>query len=386
MADRRERFAASGASELAEHRRLTGGRDPIPRVVLLLDGYGAFTAMYERVRGGDAVQTVTRLAAEGRALGIHVIVTAGRRADVPGALAGVTPVRLVLRMADDDDYATLGLPRSVASARLPPGRGFTTEASEFQVAVAGGDPASQAAAVGAIADELADRHPGEHAPRIRALPAHIPRQRLPVATGALQAPIGLDYELLRPAVLDLADEHALIAGPLRSGRTTTLRTVVQALQAGTPALELHLLAPRRTALTDLDRWTSVATGEECAAAADRLQALLEEPARPRPIVIVVDDATELGEPPALERLARAGRDRGVRLLAAVESGAARRSYGGWLRELRSGRSGLLLQPDAELDGDLLGVRLPRHDAASHPPGRGYLIRSGRARLIQVAGD
>ena len=48
---------------------------------------------------GEATQALTRLAAEGRPLGIGVVVTADRRADVPGALAGVVPARVVLRLS-----------------------------------------------------------------------------------------------------------------------------------------------------------------------------------------------------------------------------------------------------------------------------------------------
>jgi S-DNA-T family DNA segregation ATPase FtsK/SpoIIIE len=51
------------------------------------------------------------------------------------------------------------------------------------------------------------------------------------------------------------------------------------------------------------------------------------------------------------------------------------------------RLGLLLQPDVDLDGDLLGTVLPRRGAVAPlaaVPGRGYLVVDGRPGLVQVA--
>jgi S-DNA-T family DNA segregation ATPase FtsK/SpoIIIE len=82
-------------------------------------------------------------------------------------------------------------------------------------------------------------------------------------------------------------------------------------------------------------------------------------------------------------LLRRGRDRGVHVVAALERGQARH-YAPWIRELRKDGTGLLLDPDLDLDGELLSVRLPRRSNAFFPPGRGYLVVNGTARLIQVA--
>jgi S-DNA-T family DNA segregation ATPase FtsK/SpoIIIE len=71
------------------------------------------------------------------------------------------------------------------------------------------------------------------------------------------------------------------------------------------------------------------------------------------------------------------------VIAALERGQARH-YAPWVRELRKDGTGLLLDPDLDLDGELLGVRLPRRSNAFFPPGRGYLVAGGVARLIQVA--
>jgi S-DNA-T family DNA segregation ATPase FtsK/SpoIIIE len=360
--------------------------DAVPRVLLLLDGYPAFQAAMERVRMGRDIATIQRLAGDGRALGIHVVATADRRAGVPGGLAGVVPARVVLRMADDDDYPALGVPRAVAAgADLPPGRGFAGDGLPVQLAILGGSSAGERQALERLGSEAAARHPGQTAPRIRTLPERVERDRLPAPDAPLGAVMGIGAGALRAVGFELRDEHFLIAGPLRSGRSTALLTAVASLRRADPGVELHALAPRRSPLVDEAGWESLARGgEECKAACDRLLALLERPADAPVAVVVIDDGTELADVAALETLARRGRDAGVRLLAAVETQSAQRAYGGWLRELRSGRRGLLLQPEIETDGELLGVKLPRGTSTPLGPGRGFLVEAGAVELVQVA--
>ena len=52
--------------------------------------------------------------------------------------------------------------------------------------------------------------------------------------------------------------------------------------------------------------------------------------------------------------------------------------------MRASRTGLLLQPDLDLDGDLLGCHLPRRAPVPIGRGRGWLVNDGDARLVQVA--
>ncbi|HWH92295.1 MAG TPA: FtsK/SpoIIIE domain-containing protein [Baekduia sp.] len=369
------RLLASLRRTLQERKQLAAERPPGPRIVVLVDGYGAFAAAYERVDFGEPVQLLARLAAEGRPLGLHVVVTADRRADVPGALAGVVPRRLVLRLADADELVALGVPRTaVAGADLPPGRGFLQDGTEFQIALPGD--------LDALGAQLAER---DHlrAPAVGVLPTHIARDRLPVPEGPLCATLGVDDELLGPATLDLADGSFLVLGPRGSGRSTTLATIAHSLRGAERELPLHLLAPRRSPIADDPVFSSSTIGvEACGAAAQRLAAGDE------PSVILVDDAIELAEGPAalaFDDLLRRARDGNVRLVAAADPAGLQRLFGGWLRELRQDGRGLLLSPSGESDGDLLGARLPRAAAAGPlPPGRGYLVLRGVARLVQVA--
>jgi S-DNA-T family DNA segregation ATPase FtsK/SpoIIIE len=64
--------------------------------------------------------------------------------------------------------------------------------------------------------------------------------------------------------------------------------------------------------------------------------------------------------------------------------ADRRTYGSWTQRVRDGRCGVLLVPDHDLDGDLLGVTLPRRDRMAPVPGRGYLVANGAVDGVQIA--
>jgi S-DNA-T family DNA segregation ATPase FtsK/SpoIIIE len=106
-----------------------------------------------------------------------------------------------------------------------------------------------------------------------------------------------------------------------------------------------------------------------------------------PVVVMIDDAGELAQSPAeaaLEAILRRGREVDVRVVVAVEAQTARTMWEGWFKEVRKEGQGLLLTPDPDQDGALLGVQLPRHRAASPPPGRGYCVDRGQIRLVQVA--
>lgn len=390
--ERGRRFAARGVLTLEEYRRAAPA-DPLARIVVLVDSYAGFVDGYDKVDLGAYVDALPRLAADGRAAGVHFVLTGDRRMAIPQSIAGIVARRLILRLADEHELSSLGLElRDVRGARLPPGRGFLDDGREVQVAVLGegGSGERQNVALTALGEQLAARYAGAAAPAIRRMPTELSRTELPCRTGTLAPVLGVDDIDLSAVALPLDDAHAAIIGSYRSGRTTALQTLARSLHETPAAGELHLLAPRRSALLDVDIWTSVARGVDACEA--RVPELVEEvyarsgEGGDTPLIVVIDDAGELTEAVcagALETLLRRGRDRDVRVIAALERGQARH-YAPWVRELRKDGSGLLLDPDLDLDGELLGVRLPRRSNAFFPPGRGYLVAGGVARLIQVA--
>ena len=392
--ERKALLARDGALSFQDYRRLEDAQ-PLPRIVVLLDGYAGFQSMFEKVDLGALVEALPRLVAEGRQLGVHFVISVERRGAVPPALAGIVQSRVVLRLTDEDDYRALGIdPRSLRGVTLPPGRGFGEGNLELQCALAGEDPTgeAQAAALTRLADRLRRRYPDTAAPPLETLPLEVPRAELDASDSPFHAAIGVAEVDLGAAVVDLAARNFLVAGPYRSGRSTALLALAESLLAGDPTLDMHLLAPRRSPLPLAPLWAGGACGEDdCAAAAGQLAKLVEARRKGEaelvPLIVFVDDAEELLETkaaPALEQIVRRGRDVGVCVVAAAERHSALRAFSGWLREVRKDGHGLLLAPDLETDGELLGVRLPRRSKPSFPPGRGYLVDRGSLQLIQVA--
>jgi S-DNA-T family DNA segregation ATPase FtsK/SpoIIIE len=355
--------------------------------VLILDDLGSFAHEYDRPGFGSPYEMLARVLSSGRAAGVHVILSASRRGALPSALAAHVGQRLVLRMPTDDDLISLGLDaKTVRGARLPAGRGFTQESMEFQVAVpAHGDeivPLSEAASSipWQSATTLA---------RIDVLPTEVRRDALERASGADRVPLGVSNEHLGIATVDLTDMHYLVVGPYRSGRSTALATLAAGLRDADSSAQLHLLAPRRSPLRELDVWTQQATTVEACteAVASLLRSVESGELDGRSVYVFVDDGGELNEASvvsSLERIVRVARDGSLRVIAAVETTAARGFGLGWVRELRKEGHGLLLQPDLSSDGDILSAGLPRRLATPLSPGRGFAISRGTAELVQVA--
>ncbi|MEA2127901.1 MAG: segregation ATPase FtsK/SpoIIIE, family, partial [Solirubrobacteraceae bacterium] len=384
-------FADRRIATLADHQRLHPG-EALPRIVVLLDSYAGFVETYDRVDVGALVDALPRLVADGRAAGVHFVITADRRAAVPATVASLIAARLILRMAADDEYLMLGLDAKTAKgAVLPPGRGFLTDGREVQIATVGGtaDAMQEASALAALAARLAAATE-ERASRVEVLPLEIAASDLPAPAEPWTAAFAVDDLDLGPVSAPLADSHFVVIGPYRSGRSTALDTIAAGLRASTPGLRTHLLAPRRSWLVDGAGWDSVARGvDECET---RIAALLEDLVggsgglAQAPVLIVLDDGGELAESHiagSLEKLVKRGRDTQVRFLTSIETGQARH-YAPWIREIRKDGRGMLLDPSLELDGDLLGARLPRRTNAVFPPGRGYVVIDARVTLAQVA--
>ncbi len=82
-------------------------------------GHSAFEGVPGRAESYRAFQQVLT---DGRGLGIHVALTADCGQSVPTSLQAMIQRRIVLRMADEDGYALLGMPRDILGPDAAPGR------------------------------------------------------------------------------------------------------------------------------------------------------------------------------------------------------------------------------------------------------------------------
>jgi S-DNA-T family DNA segregation ATPase FtsK/SpoIIIE len=395
-------LASSGAGSLEEHRRRTG--DAPPAIVLLVDRFGTLWNTLEDLDRGEHADTLSRLLQDGRGIGIHVVLTADRRAALPPQLHNAISGRLVLRLGSVDEYGQLELPHVREAPDLPPGRGFLPGMHEVQVAVACAtadqvDGPAQADELAHLATRVAEQHPQSNGlpPTVDALPQDAALEELPSA--AHGTVFGIGGVGNRPVAMDLlANPIFLVTGPEGSGRSTTLATIVRSMERDDFIAERILVAGRRSpVLRQLGGWAEIGTGlpaatellGRLAAQVSTLEAHEDDDdpvaAGPRRLIII-DDADEMTEGPvanALSMLLRRARDSGDVVLLSMVTSRAARSYGDWLNTCRSARHGILLQPDAN-DGDVFRIELPKRANLALPEGRGYLVTRSGVSLVQVA--
>jgi DNA segregation ATPase FtsK/SpoIIIE, S-DNA-T family len=383
--DRARRYAAVRAGSVTEYRHLAG-QPGEPRLLVLLDGFSAFRQQFEMLDGGKWFDALTALAADGRPLGIHVVLTADRPTALPPRLSSVIQRRLTLRLADDDEYTVAGAERGILSAESPPGRGLLAQA-ELQVAVFGGAPGitAQAQAVSQLALAMR-RQQVPAAPPVRQLPGLVRLTDLPeVADG--RPVIGLADDDLGPAGFR-SEGVFLISGPPGSGRTTAIATVVTALGRTVPATVRIFFGGRRSPLIGLGAWQQVGTdpGEVAEAAGKLEQVVSREGAPGTRFAVVIEGITDFLGGPAdmpLAALIKTLASHGHLVIAEAESSALGASWP-LLNAAKSARSGLALQPE-QADGLLVyKTEFPKSRRSEFPAGRGLLVENGRVRLIQIA--
>ncbi|WP_432044505.1 FtsK/SpoIIIE domain-containing protein [Streptomyces asiaticus] len=351
-----------------------------PDWLVLLDNLGALLSDFDKdVAGMNLIDELARVYADGPAVGIRFAVSADRFGAVPSAWSALTQTKLLLRLADPGEYGYFDVPRNAVPTYVP---GRAIVAANRQVIQIGWPGEDLAVAVA----ETATRWPGAQrsAPEIGLLPTDVPATALAIppqtATDPWWLPIGLDSDTLGCAGLRLYErEHALVAGPQRSGRSTALCTIARLVMSSADAPPMVIgFAPRRSPLRDLPGLPALATTY------DELEQTLGTLPLDRPALLLADDADTVDDERGFLERWLSFPAAGHHLIAAGRADTLRRAYGHWTQPARDSRCGVLLCPDHDLDGDLLGTELPRHDRVASLPGRGYVVVDGVAAGVQVA--
>ena len=378
--ERQIRLVRHLRAELNRRRSLPAEeRTSQPRLLLLVDGIAAFLAEHDEAGGLGVHEDFSRVWADGPGVGINTAVSAERIGALPHRLVSLVQQRWVFRLANPADGAVFGLrpnqlPRPTAGRAVMAGTGQVV-----QVGWAGPD-LDAAVAVAAAASGPARKTPP--AP-VGSLPTEVSLDQVATATRLGGRPwvlgIGVADSTLAPAGLPLHDgEHAMVAGPPRSGRSNALVALAAAARRNRD-VRVSGVALRRSLLrgsTDLDE----AFGD--AASLAMLADVVE--ASDHPNLVLVDDADLIDDDSGVFARLLAMRRPDLHLVVAGRSDVLRSAYGHWTRGIRRSRAGLLFQPDPDLDGELFGVRLPRHQAVAPGPGRAYLVHDGELEMVQVA--
>ncbi|WP_306316855.1 MULTISPECIES: FtsK/SpoIIIE domain-containing protein [unclassified Streptomyces] len=348
--------------------------------LVLLDNLGALLADFDKdVAGMNLIDELARVYADGPGVGIRFAVSADRNGAVPSAWAALTQTKVLMRLSDPAEYGYFDVPRTSVPTYVP---GRALVAPNQQVIQIGWPGEDLAAAVEATRAHWPDAVRG--APGIGLLPREVSVADLADAGAATSGdpwllPIGLDADTLGVTGLRLYEhEHALIAGPQRSGRSTALCTLARQAAAAPGGPSVIAFAPRRSPLREVDGLTAVVT--EYGA----LEAALSSVPFGSALLLLVDDAESVEDEQGVLAQWLAAPGPTAHLVAAARGDTLRRTYGHWSQPARDSRCGVLLVPDHDLDGDLLGTELPRYDRVAPLPGRGYLVVDGVASGVQLA--
>lgn len=364
-------------TELERRRRLAGragGPADVlttePAITLLVDNVGALRQVIDADRELELVwRGLELIVRDGRGLGIGTVLAASHERAVPAAMAAQIPDRLVMRLGDRMAYSSFGI-RGADVPAMTPGRALVPEgAVELQVA-------SPSADLAAAVARLAGPSPRRPPVRVDPLPDHVELDLAAATrtTSGVSVPVGLDLRTAttRRVVLELGTSW-LVLGPARSGRSSVLLALAQAVAAADATITRFSVAPRATPLADTELTIRPSGPGGVAAWVDAVLSC------PGPAVVLVDDADRL-DGPSFARLAATRRDDVAFAVAATSDGVRPLTH--WTRPLLRSRNGLLLAP-VPIDGDLLRVQLP----ARLPPaeaGRGLLVEDGQVVPVLVA--
>ncbi|MFQ5557614.1 MAG: FtsK/SpoIIIE domain-containing protein, partial [Acidimicrobiales bacterium] len=379
--ERRRRLLGMLSDELARRRAeppaaSSSGRsgDDRPDIVLVVDGFAGLAREHDPVREPAVHDAMTRIWADGPAVGVWMAVSVGRAADLPPTMIASAGVVLVQRTADTGDALRFGA--RVDTSRYPPGRAIdVTDGLELQVArVPGGCP-------NAAVSSIAARWPSGGRPpwEVGVLARRVPERDLPRPRvhedGRLDLVVGIDDQRLEPLVVTLHPrEHLVVLGPPRSGRTNLLALLGRSLRGREASSMPHVVVVGGAAsgLAELVGADPVDPGD-----------LGEVVSETSPGLVLVDDADRMSDPNgALGRLL-AHPPVGTHVVAASTADRIRAGFGHWSADLRFVRSAVLFRP-CPLDVDLVGATLPPRLELPPIPGRGVVVVDGIITVAQVA--
>ncbi len=417
---RREALLADvGAADLDDPRaqvpRATG---TLPRLVVVVDELRALVDAHP-----DTVGALVRLAAQGRSLGVHLVLATQRPAGtVTAEVQANIDLRIAFRVRDVAD--SVSVVEDPAAALLPadvPGRGVarpgggpltpfqaalvapaedgratvTVRAAGSEVEPAASGAADRSATVATVVATVrraftASGTSPPPPPWLPPLPAELPLAGQPLGTLAVVD----DPERQRQTPWVWRPEVPLwrVVGPPRSGRSQALRSLVLAATAVLPPDRLHVqvlaAGSALTALGTLPHVGTVADVDDTAAVDAVLDHLEGLPPGGAPDsvqhLLVVDGVDRLLDDVPGAPVSRA--DRLVRLVRDTGVGAAVAGGRELLRSRWSALAGevLVLGPSDPLDAALLGLPVARA-RADRPPGGGVRGRDGREVQVVWAG-
>ncbi|GEE01862.1 type VII secretion protein EccC [Gordonia spumicola] len=388
LGSREAAFTDLGVGSMADYRAAgPHADDPHGDVFLVVDGYGVLRNDFEEL-DEQIVDLVTR----GLSYGVHVMVTAGRWAEIRPAVKDLIGTRVELKLGDALD-SEIDRRAAVTVPADRPGRGITADSLHMLIALPSTDGVRG----------------GRPVPRVRTLTTRLTPDEFVVGDlASSQVALGLAESDLKPYVVDFAREpHLLVVGDAECGKTSAMRVVIDGIVARSSPAEAKVVLVdfRRSLLGVVDDEHLGGYASSLRTAAPMMTELAQHLAGRLPgddvtadqlrerswwsgpdVYLVIDDydlvATSSGNPltPLLELLGHA-RDIGFRVILARRSGGIGRAlFDPFINRMRDLSCDVLLMAGDPDEGYIVG----RHRMQRFGVGRGeYVSRSRPADTVQV---
>ncbi|WRZ91342.1 FtsK/SpoIIIE domain-containing protein [Streptomyces sp. NBC_01007] len=389
LARRQDLLADKGFADIGEQRAAEPEGERLPHIVVLLDRWEGWLPTLGEYDHGDLTDQLTAMMREGASVGLHMVMT-GDRQILSTRIGSLTEDKYALRLADRSDFSLIGVNARKIPEEIPPGRGYRNEhGTETQFALLTEDSTGQgqAAALTAIGEAATARDAG------------LPRERRPFRVDVLPTRIGFAdaWEMRDPdasrsrlwSLVGIGGDDVMgfgpdlsrgvptfvVAGPAKSGRSTTLMNMARSYLA--QGVRLVIAAPRPSPLRELDGQEGVLkVFDEDDIESDELREAIDSATPEEPVVVLVDDGEVLEDCDAetvFKRIVQRGAERGLGLVIAGDEEDVCSGFSGWQVEMKKGRRGILLSPQDSSAGELIGIRTNRSMVGGPvAPGKGLL--------------
>ncbi len=399
-------------------RRRAGHTDNqlIPAILVMVDNFAEIRENME-----DLILPITSLVREGLSNGIHFVVT-GETSSSLGKLYGLFSDRVTLKLADSSEYGVI-VGRGAPGMEETQGRGYVVmnrTPLEFQTALPIGvtekdraNDKDETTVLGEFVQKLnrawveGQRDPSVLPQPIRELPEVVTIESLldilPEVPEVPSTFMGIDDRTLGVAIVEHPRglPHFIVTGQQQTGKTTALRNMIL-------TLALHY-SPQQIGMVLIDRLGYLFNygGEHSLSELPHVLMTIAEPEEmdelmkhldyefrdmepenmpPRELFIFIDNYDDFQElNPKIERLAgltRTSPERPVLHFIVCGSDNAMRSMNDFLR--RISRHGLSMD-NKSVQNQPFNVSLKRQlRDAELPIGRGFVVRSGKPFMLQVA--
>jgi len=213
----------------------------LPAVLVVIDNFAEFREYYDGL-----LSPLIGLIREGRAYGVHFLITGDASNALPGKLFNLISERFTLKLSDPSEYGDIvgrGVPADLSNV---PGRGYVRMNNmplEFQTALSFNPEENDSDGLGKLnkmclkmRDVWNDNWKGEKPSTIETLQLRISLERLMNEVtwpegNRLNMLMGIDDRSLEPAFIDIERQgpHMVVLGQPFSGKTTTLQTMIVSL-------------------------------------------------------------------------------------------------------------------------------------------------------------